>query len=247
MELRNDWAQAAQLGHFKFLILHPSPSYRPPAWLGFNFELSCGENYKIVSIPLSLLCLRNYTTFGVMHCHFVKRNFSSYHRHSDQLPSLSPHLLRCSLSTQAQQQAGEMPSITHYLISSFGISADWAMKVSTSKNLSCIKTPEQPDSVVSFLKEIGLSDSQIRSLVLFDPNLLTPSVDNIYRPWSRALLDTGFTEQMLAQSIQSNPLCLSRRDTLSWLHFWRDFVGDSEWVALESFTKEQVADLVWYW
>lgn len=139
----------------------------------------------------------------------ARRSSSSFlsprHAHRHRLHSLSPLLLRCSLPTQPQRQDLQMPFVAHYLISSFGFSADWALKHSSFKNLIRIKTPEQPDSVVRFLKEIGLSDPQIRSLILFDPNLLSSSVEKILRPRGQVLMDAGFTGEILSQSIQSNP------------------------------------------
>lgn len=133
---------------------------------------------------------------------------SSYLHHLHHTQLLSPLLLRCSLSTQPPQQELQMPFIAHYLISSFAIPADQALKVSTFKALARIQTPEQPDSVVSFLKEIGFLDSQIRSLIVVDPNFLSSNVDNVLRPRARGLMEAGFTGEILLHLIQSNPQCL---------------------------------------
>jgi hypothetical protein len=93
--------------------------------------------------------------------------------------------------------------MAYYFTSFFSIPADGAPKASTFKNLTRIKFPKQPDSVISFLKDIGLSDSQIRRVTSFDPNLLSKNVDKFLHPRDQALMDVGFTVEILSRLIQS--------------------------------------------
>lgn len=159
---------------------------------------------------------------------------SPHHHQCHPLHSLSPLLLRCSLPTQPQQQGAqmEMPFIAQYLISSFGFSPDRALRVSANKHQGSIKS-DRVDSVITFLKEIGLEDPQIRNLISLDPYILGSNVEKTLKPRARQLMDGGFAGEILAQLILSNPQCLRQEGALSRLRFWRNFVGDNDEVLLK--------------
>jgi mTERF domain-containing protein, mitochondrial len=125
-----------------------------------------------------------------------------------------------------------MPFIAHYLISSFGFSRDRALKISANKHHGSIKA-DRVHSVITFLSEIGLDDSQIRNLVSLDPYILGSNVEKTLRPRVRQLMDGGFAGETLVQLFLSNPQCLTRDTTLSRLRFWRNFVGDNDEVFLK--------------
>lgn len=131
-----------------------------------------------------------------------------------------------------------MPFIAKYLVSSFGFSPERALRVSTitARRLASIKTREQPDSVISFLGELGLSDSQIRRLILFSPAMLAHRVDRSFKPRARKLMDAGFGGKILVQLIQSNPQCLFLKGSLARLQFWRRFANNREEVLLKLLT-----------
>ncbi|KAJ4744886.1 Mitochondrial transcription termination factor-like [Rhynchospora pubera] len=167
----------------------------------------------------------------------VKRIFSSssypfhHHHHFHQLILLTP-LLRHYLSTQCPQPK-ELPFIAQYLISSFGFSPHRAFKCSADSNLRAVKSSERPDSVVAFLKATGLSHDQIKAVVSFHPYVLARNVEKTLKPKVGELINGGFSGELLVHLIRYNPAALERRDTLSRLLFWRDFVGNNNQVLLK--------------
>jgi mTERF domain-containing protein, mitochondrial len=150
--------------------------------------------------------------------------FSSPQCH--QLALLAP-LLRSPLSTRAQPQK-ELPFIAHYLISSFGFSPDRALKYSALRNLAPIKSSARPETVVKFLSDTGLSDTQIKAVVSFCPHLLSYNVENTLKPKVLELIDAGCSGELLVQLIRNNPSALCLKDALSRFIFWRDFVGKDD-------------------
>ncbi|XP_078151901.1 transcription termination factor MTERF8, chloroplastic-like [Carex rostrata] len=166
---------------------------------------------------------------------FLAKRFSLFSPssfHHQQLSLLLPPLLRLSFSTQPSEQA-DIPFLAKYLISSLGFSPDKALKCSTDSAFTTVKSSDQPESVVRFLKETGLSDDQIKNVVSFYPRLLASNVETILKPKVRELMDGGFSGELLVQLIRSNPKALVSKHTLSRLLFWRDFVGKGDQALLK--------------
>lgn len=180
-----------------------------------------------MSLPLAN---RFSTSFSHYHNHHFRR---LHHR------LLLTTALRLSFSTQTQKSKKEMPFIAQYLVSSFGFSVYRARKVSTYSYLSRIKTPDQPDSVVSFLKDIGLSDAQIKSAVSFHPTVLGYSINNTLDPCARKLITAGFTGELLVSLTQFNPIILTLNCAVSRLQFWRSFLGNSDQTLLKVMQKNK--------
>jgi mTERF domain-containing protein, mitochondrial len=133
-----------------------------------------------------------------------------------------------------------LPFIAHYLVSTFGISVNRARKLSTYSYLSKIKTPDQPDSVVCFLRDIGLSAAQIRDAVSFKPHVLGYSVDSTLHLYAHELMDAGFTGETLVSLIQFNPMILTLKGTVLRLQFWRQFLGDDDEALLKAMQKNKL-------
>ncbi|KAJ4744882.1 hypothetical protein LUZ62_001278 [Rhynchospora pubera] len=168
-------------------------------------------------------------------------SFSFHHNHFHQLALLTP-LLRHSLSTQSHQPK-ELPFIAQYLISSFAFSRDRVLKCSADRHLAAIKSSERPESVVTFLKNTGLSDDQIKAVVSFYPRILASNVEKTLKPKVRELMDGGFSGELLVLLIRYNPNALERKDTLSRLLFWRDFVGNNNEVLLKIIKRNRLLAL----
>jgi mTERF domain-containing protein, mitochondrial len=150
--------------------------------------------------------------------------FSSPQCH--RLALLAP-LLRSPLSTGAQPQKNS-PFIAQYLISSFGFSPDRALKFSADNNLVPIKSPARPETVVKFLSDTGLSETEIRDVISFCPIILSCNVEKTLKPKICELMDAGCSGELLVQLIRHNPPALYLKKTLSRLLFWRDFIGKDE-------------------
>ncbi|KAJ4744871.1 hypothetical protein LUZ62_001267 [Rhynchospora pubera] len=161
-----------------------------------------------------------------------------HHHHFHQLVLLTP-LLRHSLSTQSQQSK-ELPFIAQYLISSFAFSPARALNCSADSHLRAIKSKERPEEVVTFLKGTGLSHDQINAVVSFHPRILAYNVERTLEPKVREFIDAGFSGELLVRLIRNNPNALERKDTLSRLLFWRDFVGSNNEILLKIIKRNRL-------
>jgi mTERF domain-containing protein, mitochondrial len=115
--------------------------------------------------------------------------------------------------------------MAQYLISSFGFSRNRAIKHAADPHLTAIQSPDQPEAVVQFLKEIGLSDSLVKRSITFCPSLLSYNVEKTLKPNASKLVKGGLSSDILFQLIQYNPKLLLNKDALPRLLFWKDFVG----------------------
>jgi mTERF domain-containing protein, mitochondrial len=82
--------------------------------------------------------------------------------------------------------------------------------------------------VIKFLRDTGLSDTQIKAAVSFQPNLLRSNLDKTLKPNVHELVQNGFSGELLVQLIRYNPRVLLMKSILPRLLFWRDFVGDGD-------------------
>ncbi|XP_078166461.1 transcription termination factor MTERF8, chloroplastic-like [Carex rostrata] len=145
------------------------------------------------------------------------------------------YLLRFPLSTKTQPK--ELPFIADYLISSFGFSLNRALKASADSHLTTIKSPAQPEAMVKFLTDTGLSHSQIKSVVSLQPALLGYNADEILRSKVREMMEKGIPGEVLVQLFRYNPVVLQLQDTLARLLFWRDFVENKDKVLLKVISR----------
>lgn len=91
-----------------------------------------------------------------------------------------------------------------------------------------------------FLKDIGLSDAQIKDAVSFKPHVLGYSVSNTLNVCARELMAAGFTGGTLVSLTQFNPMILTLKGTASRLQFWRHFVGDNDEALLKAMQKNKL-------
>ncbi|KAG1368828.1 transcription termination factor MTERF2, chloroplastic [Cocos nucifera] len=117
--------------------------------------------------------------------------------------------------------------MVRYLISSVGLSPEEALKASRILPAN-LQSPENPDSVLRFLKETGLTPAHIKTLIFWHPRLLCANVRKTLAPRARVLESGGFGGQMLVQLLRSNPYALSLNAVLPRLRFWRAFFGGDE-------------------
>ncbi|OMO95326.1 AUX/IAA protein [Corchorus olitorius] len=111
----------------------------------------------------------------------------------------------------SHQTAGErserLQSFTaSYLINRFGFSQASALKL--SKHV-LLKTPEKPDSVISFFEDKGFSKSQIKTLVTKCPQIFAHTVENLSPKWE-FFLSRGFSSPDLAKYFTKFPSALRR-------------------------------------
>ncbi|XVF82923.1 hypothetical protein PTKIN_Ptkin16aG0090300 [Pterospermum kingtungense] len=94
---------------------------------------------------------------------------------------------------------------TSYLINSCGFSPKAALAVPKSVNF---QTPEKPDSVISFLKDHGFSETQIRTIIKRLPALLVYNPQKILLPKFQFFYGRGVSKSKLASILSSNPFVL---------------------------------------
>ncbi|OMO95371.1 Mitochodrial transcription termination factor-related protein [Corchorus olitorius] len=93
-----------------------------------------------------------------------------------------------------------------YLINKLGFSQESALKL--SKYLR-FKTPEKPDSLISFFEDKGFSKSQIKTLVTKSPQIFDFDVKNLSPKWE-FFLSRGFSSPDLAKYLTKFPTVLRR-------------------------------------
>ncbi|KAK1277282.1 hypothetical protein QJS04_geneDACA003512 [Acorus gramineus] len=93
-----------------------------------------------------------------------------------------------------------------YLVNSCGLSTDSALRVSKVFQL---KTTENPDSVLSFFKNHGFTDTQIAKMISCRPRLLSSKPNKSLKPKIEFLRDAGFSTADLTLVLSKNPTILT--------------------------------------
>ncbi|XP_078162004.1 transcription termination factor MTEF18, mitochondrial-like [Carex rostrata] len=142
-------------------------------------------------------------------------------------PSLPLHRSTPLASSTAPTQASppNLHFAVEYLVQSCGLSSAQALRA--SKHIPHLKSPEKPDTVLCFLREIGLSESDIRAAVSRDPRILCSHVEKNWRPNIGKLQELGFSTEFISGLISRNPH-LFRFNFLPKLDFWMEFLGSVE-------------------
>ncbi|KAJ1407631.1 Transcription termination factor, mitochondrial/chloroplastic [Sesbania bispinosa] len=89
-----------------------------------------------------------------------------------------------------------------YLINNFGFSPESALKAS---KILRFKTSEKPDSVVSFLRNHGFPDSDIRTIIRREPWLLSCDANKRVLPKFQFFLSKGASTSDIVRIVTGNP------------------------------------------
>ncbi|XP_057252233.1 transcription termination factor MTERF4, chloroplastic-like [Beta vulgaris subsp. vulgaris] len=110
------------------------------------------------------------------------------------------------------------PPFANYLVENLGFSKQNARSTSTkldrlrqirnTKKVSSYKFTKKADSVVEFLKQNELNDSQIRIVVSSLPLVLFSKVDKTLKPKLELFLKFGFSKSDFAEVVSVNPFAL---------------------------------------
>ncbi|PIN22419.1 hypothetical protein CDL12_04868 [Handroanthus impetiginosus] len=76
--------------------------------------------------------------------------------------------------------------------------------------LARCKNPEKSDSVLSFLKESGFSNTQLGHIVKSRPGLVVANLEKNIKPKIKIFQDLGFSADEIAEMISRNPSILNR-------------------------------------
>jgi mTERF domain-containing protein, mitochondrial len=112
-----------------------------------------------------------------------------------------------------------------YLVRSCGLSSEEAL--SASEHIKHLKSPDKPDAVLQYLRETGISESVIRSIVSRNPRILCSSVENNVRPNIDKLQELGFSIEEISYIIATKPRLL-QFNIVAKLDFWLGILGSVE-------------------
>ncbi|XP_022765523.1 uncharacterized protein LOC111310377 isoform X2 [Durio zibethinus] len=98
--------------------------------------------------------------------------------------------------------SNEQSFTSSYLINSCGFSPESALSIS---KIVHFKSPQKPDSVISFFKNHGFSQIQVRNLIKKRPKLLLRDPDKILLPKFQFFYSKRISTSDLARILSSNP------------------------------------------
>ena len=112
-----------------------------------------------------------------------------------------------SSSTSRSANPKQCSFTVSYLINSCGLSPDSALSASQKLHLV---TPERPDSILSLLRNYGITDTQLPKLIRVFPTLLLTDPEKTLLPKLEFLNSKPFSRADLGRVLSSCPMILSR-------------------------------------
>ncbi|XP_078150455.1 transcription termination factor MTEF18, mitochondrial-like [Carex rostrata] len=109
-----------------------------------------------------------------------------------------------------------------YLIQSYGLPSDGALRA--SKVIQHLKSPHKPDAVLCFLRQTGISESDIRTAVSREPRLLVSDVEKNLRPNVVKLQEIGLSIEDISGIISHSPE-LFLFNIVEKIDFWMRALG----------------------
>lgn len=115
-------------------------------------------------------------------------------------------LLHCSTTSPSDDLQPHF--MVDYLIDSLGFSKQEAISASTK--IRHLKSTKNSQSVINFLRNYNLSETDVKSIVLSQPNILLRKVDKTLEPKFKILSEIGFSGSDLVSVIKRDPNLLAR-------------------------------------
>ncbi|KAH7860282.1 hypothetical protein Vadar_011636 [Vaccinium darrowii] len=152
-----------------------------------------------------------------LHKYFPLSHFGSKNLYPE--PNNTPFLcLFSSVSSLVQNHNStptSNPSISNFLIETLAFSEPLAITI--SNRFPPPKTLENPHSVVQFLRQLGFSNTQVRSSIRLRPNMLFSDIDKTLKPKLQFFQDLGFTGPCLCNFISKHPHVLLDSLEKKWI------------------------------
>uniref|UniRef100_A0ACD5ZC31 Uncharacterized protein n=2 Tax=Avena sativa TaxID=4498 RepID=A0ACD5ZC31_AVESA len=117
-------------------------------------------------------------------------------------------------------------AVEDYLVDTCGLTRAQALKASS--RLSHLKSPSKPDAVLAFLGGLGVSSTDVATLVARDPRLLSAKVDKTLAPIVAELTDLGLSSPDIARLLSFAPLQFRCRSIVSKVQYYLPLFGSSE-------------------
>ncbi|CAL9771466.1 unnamed protein product [Musa acuminata subsp. burmannicoides] len=121
--------------------------------------------------------------------------------------------------------------MVEYLVNSCGFSPSEAAKF--SKPLARLRSTENPDAVVNFMRSQGFDGAGIRKVISRNPSQLCVNVEKNLAPKFQFLRDLGLSESDIADAILKNDFILRldvHRSLIPKLEMWESLLGSRELV-----------------
>ncbi|KAL5753731.1 hypothetical protein ACOSP7_021951 [Xanthoceras sorbifolium] len=122
--------------------------------------------------------------------------------------AIRPNLYMFSSLTKTQTQTPNT-LVFNYLIETLNLSETHAQSISNSTRFSNIKSLETPHSVLHYFRSLGFSETDIRSSVASDPEILLSNVDNKLKPKIDFFQEMGLVGSHLGKFISNNSRLLT--------------------------------------
>ncbi|KAL7154712.1 hypothetical protein ABFS83_03G019900 [Erythranthe nasuta] len=147
------------------------------------------------------------------------------------------------------------PAVYDLLVQKHKLSHVVASHVSSV--LAFPKTPENWDSIISFFKGVGFTDTQLERILKIRPRLLSASLERTIQPKIAAFKDVGFSDNDIADIISKVPAVLhssTNNKVVPALSLLRGMFGSNEevtkvlrksgWLLLTDLNKNMVPNII---
>ncbi|KAG8059424.1 hypothetical protein GUJ93_ZPchr0002g23942 [Zizania palustris] len=117
-------------------------------------------------------------------------------------------------------------AVEEYLIANCHLTQPQALKA--SKNIAHLKSRSNPDAVLAFLADLGLSPKEVAAVVASNPRILCARIDRSLAPISSELLALGLSPSQIARLARITGRYFLCRSFVSKVRFWLPLFGSSE-------------------
>jgi mTERF domain-containing protein len=113
----------------------------------------------------------------------------------------------CSTASESESESDTHPFAVSYLINNFGFSTQSALKAFNQKEV-LFKSPDKPNSVLTFFKNHEFSDSNIRTIIRKQPWLLSAKPHQRLLPKFQFFLSKGVSSSDIVSLLTAYPRIL---------------------------------------
>ncbi|XP_041017088.1 uncharacterized protein LOC121259535 [Juglans microcarpa x Juglans regia] len=128
--------------------------------------------------------------------------------HLHETPTLSCLISVLYFSSSKPKKSTSTVTVLDYLINQHQFSPEAALKASSS--FTYLRNPEKADSVLSFFKESGFSQTHIEQVVKRMPKVLSAKLAVTIKPIIKIFQDSGFARDDIAEIVCGDPWILTR-------------------------------------
>ncbi|XP_041017094.1 uncharacterized protein LOC121259537 isoform X2 [Juglans microcarpa x Juglans regia] len=128
--------------------------------------------------------------------------------HLHETPTLSCLISVLYFSSSKPKKSTSTVTVLDYLINQHQFSPEAALKASST--FTYLRNPKKADSVLSFFKESGFSQTHIELVVKRMPKVLSAKLAVTIKPIIKIFQDSGFARDDIAEIVSGDPWILTR-------------------------------------